>query len=89
MTIMRVKVLIGTNRTTISLDPTMFRALAHRLGSEEDAYDWIQKTAIPQLRAKDISGSSMSRQIQAMITVFLFDLPPQSSLPSSGDQSPL
>lgn len=89
MTIMRVKVLIGTKRTTISLDPTMFRALVHRLGSEEDAYDWIQKTSIPQLRAKDISGSSMSRQIQAMITVFLFDLPPQSSHSLFDDQSPL
>lgn len=90
MSIMRVKVLIGTHRTTISLDPTLFRALAHRLESEENAYDWIQKTAIPQLRAKDVSGSSMSRQIQAMITAFLFNLPDQSSTPSSpDDQSPL
>ena len=89
MSIMRVKVLIGTNRTTISLDPTLFRALAQRLESAENASDWIQKTAIPQLRAKDISGSSMSRQIQAMITAFLFNLPDQPSPSSSDDQSPL
>lgn len=91
MSIMRVKVLIGASRTTVSLDPTLFRALAHRLESDEKAHEWIQKIAVPKLRAKDISGSSMSRQIQAMITSFLFNLPDEirSPLPSSDDLSPL
>lgn len=89
MSIMRVKVVIGTKRTTISLDPTMFRALAQRLGSEGDAHGWIQDNAIPKISAKEVSGSSVSRQVQAKITSFLFGLPDQSIPAPAEDQSPL
>jgi hypothetical protein len=70
MSIFRFHVRISGKRTTISLDPNLFRALTYKLGSSATAKKWISEKAVSLAK----NNKSISRQIQSSISLFLVDL---------------
>lgn len=76
--IFRFHVRIDGKRTTISLDPDLFRALTFKLGSASAAKEWISAKAVDMAK----TNKSISRQIQSAISLLLVDLSSHTSPPS-------
>ena len=65
--IFRMHVVINGKRTTISLDPVMFRALSMKLGSAAAAREWINKRVSNMVKV----NKTISRQVQSLISMTL------------------
>lgn len=78
LSIFRFHVNIHGKRTTISLDPDLFRALTFKLGGITQAKSWI----IIKSATMTKTNKSISRQIQSAISLLLVDL-------VSSDQQPI
>lgn len=74
--IFRFHVRIDGKRTTISLDPDLFRALTFKLGNASAAKEWISSKAVDMSK----TNKSISRQIQSAISLLLVDLSPSVNL---------